>query len=215
MTTLTSDRVRSALDRLYADEEVADEAAVAAVMAMNRPLGSFTHQEQTEMLGEAYISIPREVGDFFYLLARSHGARRIVEFGTSFGISTIFLAAAARDNGGEVITSEWLDSKVEIASKNIADAGFEDIVDVRGGDALVSLAELPGPVDMVFLDGWKDLYLPVLKLLEPSLTPGALIVADDMGTLPDQPFLDHVRTEHYHTVHVPIGDGIEVSIWLG
>ncbi|MYS86800.1 O-methyltransferase [Embleya scabrispora] len=213
MSTLSSDRVRAALDALYADEEVKDEPVVAAVMAKNRPLGSFSHQEQTEMLAEAYISIPREVGDLVYLMARSRGAKRIVEFGTSFGISTLFLAAAARDNGGEVITTEWHAGKAEIASKNIADAGFDDIVDVRVGDALETLKDLPGPIDMVFLDGWKDIYLPVLKLIESSLAPNAVVIADDMGTLPEQPYFDHVRTGGgYHSVHVPIGDGLEVSL---
>ncbi|MFJ6130406.1 O-methyltransferase [Streptomyces griseoviridis] len=211
MTTLSSDRVRAALDSLYADEKVKDKPVVAAVMAKNRPLGSYTHEEQTEMLAEAYISVPREVGDFLYLLARNRGAKRIVEFGTSFGISTIFLAAAARDNGGEVITTEWHVRKAEIASKNIADTGLDDIVDVRVGDALETLKDLPGPVDMVFLDGWKDIYLPVLKVLEPALAPGALVIADDMGTLPEQPYFDHVRASGYHTVHVPIGDGLEIS----
>jgi predicted O-methyltransferase YrrM len=212
MTTLSSDRVRATLDALYADEEVNDEPLVAAVMATGRRLGSFSHREQTEMLADAYISIPREVGDLVYLMARGRGARRIVEFGTSFGISTLFLAAAARDNGGEVITTEWHVGKAAIAAKNIADAGLDDIVDVRVGDARETLGDLPGPVDLVFLDGWKDIYLPVLRLIEPSLAANALVIADDMGTLPEQPYFDHVHTGGYHSVHVPIGDGLEISV---
>ncbi|WP_405987778.1 O-methyltransferase [Streptomyces sp. NBC_00986] len=213
MNTLTSERVRTTLDKLYADEEVQDEPVIAALVAKNRPLGDFTHQEQTDMLAEAYISIPREAGELIYLLARNRQAKNIVEFGTSFGISTVFLAAAARDSGGSVITTEWHEKKAEVAEGNIADAGLSDIVEVRTGDALESLKELPGPVDLVFLDGWKDLYLPVLELLEPSLSPGALVIADDMGTLPEQPYFDLVRSSgRYQSVHVPMGDGLEVSV---
>ncbi|MEV0324431.1 O-methyltransferase [Streptomyces sp. NPDC050658] len=214
MNTLTTERVQATINHLFADQEVVEGPATAELIAKNRPIDDFTHQEQTTMLSGAYLAIPRECGDFLYQQARARNAKRIVEFGTSFGISTVFLAAAARDNGGEVITSEWHADKAATARKNMADAGLDDITDVRDGDALESLANLPGPVDMVFLDGWKDLYLPVLKVLEPQLAPNALIIADDMGLFPQQAYFDHVRGGNFVSNLINVGDGMEVSTYI-
>ena len=104
----------------------------------------------------------------------------MVEFGTSFGISTIHLAAAVRDNGaGRVISTELNAAKAAQARANLAEAGLSDRVTILEGDARETLAAVPGPVGFVLLDGWKGLYLPVLRLLEPRLAPGALVLADD------------------------------------
>ena len=105
-------------------------------------------------------------------MVRMQGSRTVVEFGMSFGISTIHLAAAVRDNGsGRVITTELDDRKVVRATAHLDEAGLLDCVNVRHGDAMETLRDLEGPVDLVFLDGWKLLYLPVLQLLEPKLRP--------------------------------------------
>jgi predicted O-methyltransferase YrrM len=211
MTTLTSERVRGVLDRLY-DAEKNDEAVLAA--AGPRVFADISAQERTELLAQAYLPVARENGEFLYLLVRAAAATRVVEFGTSFGISTIFLAAAVRDNGGgHVITTELHPDKARTASKNLADAGLDDLVDLRCGDALQTLAEPAGPVDLVLLDGWKNLYLPVLRLLEPSLRAGTTIVADDRTMLPAT-YLDYVRAPEngYHSVEVPMDDGLEVSV---
>jgi predicted O-methyltransferase YrrM len=109
-------------------------------------------------------------GRLAYLTARAIQARRIVEFGTSFGVSTLYLAAAVRDNGGGiVIGSELEPSKVSQARRNVAEAGLKGFVDIRAGDARETLADPGGVIDMVLLDGWKDFYLPILHTLEPHL----------------------------------------------
>jgi hypothetical protein len=131
---------------------------------------TFAQTITPEALKNAFIAVPREEGWFLHLTARAIGATGVVEFGTSFGISTIYLGAAVVDNGGGwVVGSELLPSKHQRAVANLKRAGLEQVVDVRLGDALETLRETPGPIDLVFLDGWKDLYLPVLKLLEPRL----------------------------------------------
>jgi predicted O-methyltransferase YrrM len=139
-----------------------------------------------------------------------------VEFGTSFGISTIHLAAAVRDNGtGRVVSTELHPAKVARARANLAEAGLADVVTILAGDALQTLASLPGPVEFILLDGWKNLYLPVLRQLEPRLTPGALIVADDTVSMAAEmtDYLSYVRdpAHGYASVSFPESDGQEIT----
>jgi len=151
-----------------------------------------------------------------YALIRSSRASTVVEFGTSFGISTIHLAAAVRDDGsGRVISTELSAPKVARARANIADAGLADWVTILEGDALETLADLSPPVEFVLLDGWKNLYLPVVRLLEPRLAAGALVLADDSISLAAQmtEYLACVRDpgHGYVSVGFPDADGLEIS----
>ncbi|MEU9191380.1 class I SAM-dependent methyltransferase [Streptomyces sp. NPDC048484] len=215
MTTLASDRVSAVLDKLYVDEKVKDEPAIAAIIADGRPLQEFTHKELNDLFADSYLPVQREVGDLLYMLARTKQATRIVEFGTSFAISTIFLASAVRDNGGgEVITTELMSTKARVAQENLTEAGLDDLVQIREGDALKTLSDVNGPIDLVLLDAWKDLNLPVLRLLEPVLAPGAIVIADDthVGQDVHAPYLSHVRGAGYLSVDLPFGDGLEISM---
>jgi predicted O-methyltransferase YrrM len=151
-------------------------------------------QERADAMSEFYIPITPEAGRLVYALVRASRPATIVEFGMSFGISAIHLASAVRDNGsGRVITTELNAAKVVAAKKTFAETGLDDLITVLEGDAMTTLAALDGPVDFVLLDGWKELYLPVLKLLEPHLSPGALLVADNTEMADTKPYLDHVR----------------------
>jgi predicted O-methyltransferase YrrM len=146
------------------------------------------------MLRHMYLPVSRKAGELLYVLARAVEARRVLEFGTSFGISTVYLAAAVRDNGGgRVITTEIESSKCRAAEANLRDAGLDNVVTVLAGDALTTLRNLDGEVDLLFLDGWKDLYLPVLELVMPSLRSGALVIADNVGMKEVRPYLSRVR----------------------
>jgi predicted O-methyltransferase YrrM len=158
------------------------------------------------------LAVSRETGTLLYMLARSSGARTIVEFGTSFGISTLHLAAALRDNGGgRLITSEFEPSKVARAHANIAAGGLADLVEIREGDALETLArDLPDPVDLVLLDGAKGLYPAILALLESRLRPGALIVADNADWSPE--YLAKVRSPAHGYLSTPFGEDVELSM---
>jgi predicted O-methyltransferase YrrM len=145
-------------------------------------------------LKRMYLPISRQDGQLLYALARGTCARQVVEFGTSFGISTLYLAAAIRGNGGgRVVTTEIEPSKCDAAEANIRQAGLDDVAEVWRGDALETLHDLEEPVDLVFLDGWKNLYLPVLELLTPKLRRGALVVADNANFADARPYLAHVR----------------------
>ncbi len=157
----------------------------------DRPM---TTEERTEAMSEFYIPVTPEAGRLLYALVRSTRPTTVVEFGMSFGISAVHLAAALRDNGsGRVVTTELSATKIAAARQTFADTGLDDVITILEGDALATLAELDGPVDFVLLDGWKDLYLPVIELLEPRLSTGALVVADNTGAADTQPYLDRVR----------------------
>ena len=149
------------------------------------------------------------------MLARSIGARSIVEFGTSFGVSTLHLASALRDNkGGRLIGSEFEPGKVARARATIDEAGLADLVEIRAGDALETLAgDLPETIDLLLLDGAKGLYPAILALVVARLRPGALIVADNADWSPD--YLARVRSPAAGYLSVPFGGEVEVSLRLG
>lgn len=137
---------------------------------------------KTDFYNDKYIPLERDQGNLIYLLARSIQATTIVEFGTSFGISTIYLATAVRDNGGgTVIGTEIVPEKVIQARKNIAEAGLENFADIRG-DALETLQNLNQTIDMVLIDGWAHLALDVLKLVNPLIRKGGIVISDNVGT---------------------------------
>jgi predicted O-methyltransferase YrrM len=166
-----------------------------------------------------YMPISPEQGELLYLVARSIHARTIVEFGTSFGISTIYLAAAAHDEGGRVVSTELEPGKHAAAHANLGDAGLLDACDLRLGDALETLRDGPGEIDLLFLDGWKDLYLPLLQLLQPRLRVGAVVLADNIFTFKKalRPFVDYVQSGDHGFVSttLSIGAGLEYAVYVG
>lgn len=132
----------------------------------------------------SYLAVSAAGGIFLYLLARAIGARRIVEFGTAFGVSTIYLALGVRDNGGGlVVGTEMIPSKVASALKNIAEAGLAEFVEIREGNALDSLRDLEGPVDFLLSDGYPQYALPVLQLVAPKMRQGAIVVNHNVVVL--------------------------------
>ena len=219
--TLTGPPAADVLSRLFAAAE-AQEAQHAQGTgpdpAPPAPAREPTAQERADSLQDVYMPVSADGGRLLYALTRATRPQTVVEFGTSFGISAIHLAAAVIDNGtGHVFTTELSLAKIGQARANLAQAGVDGPVTVLAGDARETLAGLPGPIGLVLLDGWKDLYLPVLHLLEPRLAPGALVVADD-STFPSVAgYLAYVRdpAHGYVTVSFPVEDGMEISCWTG
>ena len=168
---------------------------------------------------EVYMPVNPDQGKLLYLTARALGARNVVEFGTSFGISTIYLGCAVKDNGGgRVIGSEIEPTKHARATQNLRDAGVGEVAEVRLGDALATLAGVPAPIDLVLLDGWKDLYLPILKLLAPKLRRGSVVLADNIFTFRAslRPYVEYVQSgEHgFVSTTLPLSDGFEYSVYV-
>lgn len=168
-------------------------------------------------LDDLLLSVGREAGTLLYLLATGGQSRRILELGSSYGYSTVWLGAAARATGGKVTSLELREHKIEHARQALTRAGLSTRVEFHAGDCLETLKTLSGPFDFVLLDVWKDLYLPCFELVHPKLAPGGMICADNM-LIPE-----HVRpqAEAYRarvrqsgdmdSVLVDVGNGIEIS----
>jgi len=221
MTTLTTAPLASLIERLFAEADASSAAMLPAFAQMPaeeraRLMASKTdYSDFYARTKDQPLAVSRETGALLYMLARACKARSIVEFGTSFGISTLHLAAALRDNGGgTLITSEFEPSKVARARANLEAGGLLDLVEIREGDALRTLGrDLPPEIDLVLLDGAKGLYPDILDLLESRLRPGALIVADNADWSPD--YLARVRSPARGYMSVPFGGDVELSMRLG
>lgn len=203
MNSLTSAPVADLLKQLFQKAEVADRPLVEAFT--NGGEGISAEQMKAFLDEEAkdykatyrgyagnYLNVSSTFGQFLYMCARARNAKRIVEFGTSFGVSAIHLACALRDGGGgQFIGTELEGTKATAALANLTAAGLGDLVDVRAGDALETLkGGIDGEIDLVHLDGAFHLYLPVLKLLEPHLKLGALVIGENAV---EPGYLDYVR----------------------
>jgi predicted O-methyltransferase YrrM len=220
MSTLTSPAVADLLTRLYTD--AADTNAV-----MRQMFGALSPEERRARMSDPnsdyrhffhrakdlHMAVSPATGKLLYMLARATRARAVVEFGTSFGLSTIHLAAALRDNGGgRLIGSELEPTKAAQARANLAAAGLGDLCDVREGDALETFArDLPEPIDVVLFDGHKPLYPRILELVAPRLRAGACLVADNADASPE--YLERVRAGGGY-LSLPFASDVELSVKL-
>jgi predicted O-methyltransferase YrrM len=220
MSTLTAAPLAPLLDRLFCEAE--NNAAFATYWAglsdydKARVISSKTaYVDFYSRAKDIPLAVSRKTGLLLYMLARGAGAASIVEFGTSFGLSTLFLAAALRDNGGgRLVTSEFEPSKVVRAKENLAAGGLVDLVEFREGDALETLArDLPETIDILFLDGAKVLYTDILDRAECRLRPCALVVADNADLCPD--YLARVRDPRHGYLSVPFAEDVELSMKIG
>ena len=201
-------RVRAVIDRLHATRRYPDDGGPRA--HPGRDPGDYA---------DYGFSILPEQGDLIYLLCRAMRARRVVEFATSVGLSTLFFAAALRDNGGGlVIGSELVPAKVEIARRNLSDAGLDDYAEIREGDARTSLRDLGGPVDFALIDGWPTASGPslareVIEIVAPQLRVGGYVMNDNAE--PD--FLDFIRDpiNGFLSITLPLKGGTELSVKVG
>lgn len=185
------------LERLFADADSAPSPALAAFAGLSQQererlmRSKEAYRELYAQLKDVAIPVSPETGAHLYMLARGTRAKLIVEFGTSFGLSTLHLASALRDN--------------------LAAGGLLDLVEFREGDALQTLrGDIPGPIDLLLLDGAKALYTDILQLLEPHLRPGALILADNADYCPD--YLALVRAPGSGYLSLPFGADVELAM---
>jgi predicted O-methyltransferase YrrM len=218
IATLISPPLAPLLDTLFAQANAATSPTMAGVSREERERLMQSKTEYLSLYGllkDLWLPVSRETGALLYMLARNANAANIVEFGTSFGISTLHLAAALRDNGGgNLISTEFEPSKVARAREHLAEGGLADLVEIREGDALNTLAtDLPENIDLLLLDGAKALYGDILDLVESRLLPGALIVADNADQSPD--YLTRMRSPGSGYLSVAFGEDVELSMRLG
>lgn len=177
-------------------------------------------EQLASRIDEFLISVGPRTGRFLHDLAVGAGATRILEIGTSYGYSTLWLAAAARAAGGRVLSIELAAAKQDHARAALGRAGLDAQVEFIAGDALVVLGTLAGPFDLVLIDLWKDLYVPCFDLIRPKLARGAFVVADNMiepayVRADADRYRAHVRAVASESLLLPIGSGIEVSRFAG
>ena len=216
MNSLMSPNVVEVLERLFTAAEESETALEELAQSeASRLITSKSGCRQFYgLMKDIPLPVSRETGSLLYMLTRSTRAPSILEFGTSYGVWTIYLAAALRDNGGgRVITTEFESSKVARARQHITEAGLMDFVEIREGDALQTLArDLPERLDLVLLDGAKALYTEILERVDQRLHPGSLVIADDTHRCPD--YLQTVRTEAHKYLSVPLAGDVELSMRL-
>jgi predicted O-methyltransferase YrrM len=212
-TPIRDARIEAVLSRLHslADSQE-EEAELAARPRDVKP------QWGPNFLKDKMIPIHREQGAFLYLLARSIRAKTIVEFGTSHGLSTIYLAAAIRDNGaaGQVIGTEFVPEKRAQAQRNLEETALARFATIREGDARQTLRELPDGIDMCLMDGFPPYSLEVFRLIAPRLRKGAIVVVDGTETLraPQADFLAYLEdpANGFRYTELAIGDGTGLAV---
>ena len=183
---LPDEKVRAVLRRLHgeADRQVPGVLLHFLPKLPRMLLGLRVDAPGSELgyFADKYIALGSDQGAFCYLTARALRARTIVEFGTSFGVSTIWLAAAVRDNGGgRVIGTELVPEKARRAQANLEEAGLASFAEIRVGDATETLRANLGEVDFMLSDGSPRWALDALKLVAPALRAGAVVVTADVG----------------------------------
>jgi predicted O-methyltransferase YrrM len=226
MTAFTLDsQLDAMLDRLYARSAAQSEqlASYFAGRAADGTLDWSTIDARTkDFLSDKLVALDRDKAQFCYELCRALRARRVVEAGTSFGVSTLFLAAAVRDNmrrdGGEgiVIGTEHEPEKATAARAHFAEAGLSDVIDLREGDLRETLRSVEAPVDLMLIDIWIPMAKPALALVAPRLRPGAVVLCDNTSTFREayREYFEfiHDAASDFHTLTLPFEGGLEFTV---
>ncbi|MEO9894412.1 class I SAM-dependent methyltransferase [Aurantibacter sp.] len=199
MITLDNYKIEDTLEALYNDAKNDQNRILRALE--NR---TSEHFEPIDFK-DAYLAISRQQGEHLKRLIKVNNVKNIVEFGTSFGISTLFLAQGVQQTGGKIITTELIESKAHKAIENFKRAGVEKYIEVRIGNAMDTLKNYTDTIDLLLLDGWKDLYLPLFQLLEPNFTSNTIIYVDNAEMSDTQVFLRAVSQNPNYIMHPTFG----------
>lgn len=218
--TLKDSNLKKLLAELHARSEA--QESLTAEYFRNRPKEGravYPHMDGGDHahFADKLVALEPDKAEFCYVLCRAMGAQRIVELGTSFGVSTLYLAAAVRDNGGGlVIGTENEPQKIAAARSNFAAAGLADLIELREGDLRETLKDVTAPIDFVLFDVWADAVRPALDLLLPRLRRGSVVCADNTAGRPlgykalfevlDDP------SQGFHTINLPFKGGFEMSV---
>ena len=174
------------LDALLPDLHRTSKAQDAAIERYYRHerTGPWNGMEPRDhaFMADKLVALDREKAEFCYMTCRAVDARRVVEVGTSFGVSTLYLAAAVRDNGGGVVfAAENEAAKVERARANFEAAGLSRFIDLHHADVVAACERFDGPIDFVLFDIWGHVVRPVFDVLAPRLRAGAVLCIDNTG----------------------------------
>jgi predicted O-methyltransferase YrrM len=209
------------LDRFLVELHARSDAQVAALEAFQQT-DQPSEDEIKRFRSDKFVALDRDKAEFCYQLCRATSARRIVEVGTSFGVSTLYLAAAVRDNieasGGQgvVIGTEYEPRKVAAARAHFEQAGLSKYIDLREGDLRKTLRDIEGPIDFLLVDIWIRMARPALELVAPHLGPGAIVVCDNTEVHRSEyrdyfDFID-AQANRFRTMTLPFKGGLELSV---
>jgi predicted O-methyltransferase YrrM len=210
------------LDRLLADLHARSDVQVAALQSYQTDSSrrAPSVEEIKAFLSDKLVALDRDKAEFFYQLCRANDARRIVEAGTSYGVSTIYLAAAVRDNiqsaggAGLVIGTEYEPDKARAARAHFEQAGLSGLIDLREGDLRETLRQIDGPVDFMLVDIWIPMARPALELVTPHLRPGAIVICDNTGRYRSEyaDYFAFLEANGFRTMTLPFDGGLELSL---
>jgi predicted O-methyltransferase YrrM len=223
---LRDPRLETVLERLYRKQREQEESWAQPPSEGGAEEEAAKREDEAarlkRFLSDKLVALDRDKAEFCYQLCRSLNARRIVEAGTSYGVSTLYLAAAVRDNArasggsGVVIGTEYEPMKASAARANFAGAGLSEWIELREGDLRETLKTIEGPVDFMLADIWTDMARPALELVAPHLRLGAAVVCDNTtacrGAYADYFAFLNDPANGFRTMTLPFEGGLEISI---
>jgi len=218
MSVISDPKLQALIDRLQAvsQGQEAETGVFFAERARKAELNWDGFDETSHRyLADKLVALEPDKADFCHLVCRSLRARRIVEVGTSFGVSTLYLADAIRANGGGVVIgTEYEPAKAAAARANFAEGGLADLIDLREGDLRETLTTIEGPVDFVLMDIWVEMARPAIELIHPHIRPGGVIVADNTERVrqPYRHFFEFVDSHGYSRMTLPFEGGLEYIV---
>ena len=183
---------------------------------------SHLDEDANQYLADKMVALEPAKAELCYLTCRALQAKRVVELGTSFGVSTLYLAAAVRDNAnasgthGVVIATEYEPAKAAAARANFAAAKLSEFIELREGDLRQTLKVIEGPVDFVLMDVWTEMVRPGIELIAPHLRPGAVVICDNTEQFADayEPYFAFVRdpANRLRSITLPYAGGLEFTV---
>ncbi|MGZ5934823.1 MAG: O-methyltransferase [Rhizomicrobium sp.] len=220
MSMLNDPKLETFLAALHAQSAGQDEA-IDAYSRRRIQEGTLSWNgfdaQTTDFFRDKMVALELVKAEYCYALCRALGAKRVVECGTSHGVSTLYLAAAVRDNrGGTVIATEHEPDKAKIARRNFETAGLTQYIDLREGDLAETLKKIDGPVDFVLLDVWTEAVMPAIRNIAPHLRQGAIIIADnsDQSRRGYAAYFDFIADPKNRllTMTLPFEGGLEMTV---
>ena len=186
MSVLINQQARALAETLHktSEAEVPGMAAYFSERGADSGLlsGSFD-TDSHQFMADKMVALEQDKAEFCHMLVRATRATRVVEIGTSHGVSTLYLADAVNANGGgTVIATEYEANKADIARDHFAQTGLDSLIDLREGDLRKTLVGLDLDIDFVLMDIWVEMARPAIELLYPNLNPGAIVICDNTET---------------------------------
>ena len=220
MSVFSDPALQTRADALQA-QSLAQEAETGRYFSERAKKGDLSwdglDDDANRFMADKLVALEPIKAEFCHMLCRSLQARRVVEVGTSHGVSTLYLADAVRANGGgTVIATEYEPAKAAQARANFTAAGVSDLIDLREGDLRETLKVIEGPVDFVLMDIWTEMALPALQLIAPHLRTGAVVVADNTAQFRHAyrrffEFVDNPKNR-LKTLTLPFDGGLEFIV---